>query len=562
MKKQGVPVLIVLVLIFVIGVAGLSVHMIQKYTPSKEKMDAEEYFGTDENGGLPLVFGDEILEDRGLLQEKSVYLPLSLVTARLDSHFYWDEQEQLLLYTTATKKYVAKPDQAEYTVNDENEKAQDKICLLREDEPYINLDFICRFQDVEYQLYEAPTRLVLQYQWEDASFVTVKEDSAAVRYQGGIKSLVLTEVSKGTQLRLLEKLEDWDKVMTEDGFLGYIRKKDLEKKAQEKTYDRDFQKEEYTSLVRDHKINLAWHQVTSKEANQTLQEVMNNTQAVNVISPTWFTIKNNKGDVASIAQKSYVAKAHKMGLEVWGLVDNFGENVDTYTILSKTGTRTKFEKNLIRLATYFQLDGINIDLETLSEETTPHFIQFLRELSILCRANNLVLSVDNPVPESYNLHYDMAAQAEVVDYIIIMGYDEHYYGSEEAGSVASLSWVEAGIQKTLEGVPSSKTILAVPFYTRIWKTSAGIVTSEAVGMEAAAEFIAKNKVETYWNEDVSQVYGQYEDGNDLYQVWLEDKDSIGKKAELVPKYDLAGIAEWKLGFETPDVWQTIAEALQ
>lgn len=167
--------------------------------------------------------------------------------------------------------------------------------------------------------------------------------------------------------------------------------------------------------------------------------------------------------------------------------------------------------------------------------------------------------MDNPVPEEYTSHYDRMEQGEVVDYVIIMGYDEHYAGSEEAGSVASLPWVETGIQNTLDSVPAEKVIHGIPFYTRLWRTSAGIVTSEAIGMEAAQEVIEKYKVETYWDKTTSQNYGTYDKGNDTYQIWLEDADSIAERVKLVSKYNLAGVAAWKLGFETSDIWTVISE---
>ena len=142
------------------------------------------------------------------------------------------------------------------------------------------------------------------------------------------------------------------------------------------------------------------------------------------------------------------------------------------TVLSSTGARQNLENQLITSALKVGLDGINIDFESLSEDVGIHFLQFLRELSIQCHENNLVLSVDNPVPENFTSHYDRAEQGKVTDYVIIMGYDEHYVGSE-AGSVASLPWVEQGVKDTLTEVPAERTILAVPFYTRLWKTTDG-----------------------------------------------------------------------------------------
>lgn len=562
MKKRVLPVLIVLILILLVGAAGVGVHIIQKYTPTEDRMDAEDYYSITDGEELPLIFGTEILESRGKLIGDETFVPLDAVHQFLNKRFYWDSNENLLLYTTPTEEYIIEPDSAEYTLGDKSGEEEYTICRLVDESLYINIEYVKKFSDIDYQLCKSPNRLVVQYQWEDVSVVEVKEEDAPVRYRGGIKSEILTNVEKGAQLRLLEEYEEWNQVATEDGFIGFIAKDDLAGATAVITMEREFQEPEYTSISRDYKINLAWHQVTSEIANDTFDDTMKKVKGVNVISPTWFSIKNNKGDIVNYATEDYVTKAHQKGLEVWALVDNFSEDINTLEVLSHTTSRRKLAENLVAQAVRFSLDGLNIDFEALAEETGPHFIQFLREISILCRENGLILSVDNPPPENYTNHYDRTSQAEVVDYVIIMGYDEHFSGSEEAGSVASLPWVEQGIKDTLEEVPANKIINGIPFYTRIWTTSAGVVTSEAVGMDTADEYVSEHKIETYWNEEVSQNYGEYQDGNDLYQVWLEDEESIEAKMELISKYDLAGVAEWKLGFERPGIWKIISKGLE
>ena len=202
-----------------------------------------------------------------------------------------------------------------------------------------------------------------------------------------------------------------------------------------------------------------------------------------------------------------------------------------------------------------------MDFEYLKEDVGVHFLEFLRELSIECHKNNLVLSVDNPPPAEYTSHYDRAEQGRVVDYVVIMGYDEHYVGSEEAGSVASLPWVEQGIQDTLAEVPAERVINAMPFYTRLWKTEAGTLSSEAIGMDAAAEVLTTNNAETYWDNTTSQQYGEYEKDNCAYKIWVENADSIAAKVQLAVKYNLAGVSAWKLGFENSGIWQVISDNL-
>ena len=252
-------------------------------------------------------------------------------------------------------------------------------------------------------------------------------------------------------------------------------------------------------------------------------------------------------------------RAHKKGLEVWALVKNieYAGSVDMYTILSSTTTRAKLIDGLINQALTYGLDGINVDFEQISMDCGEHYIQFIRELSIPCRKNGMVLSVDNYVPTGYTDHYDRAEQGVVADYVIIMGYDEHYAGSPEAGSVASINYVEEGIVKTVNEVPANKVINAIPFYTRIWETENGQLSSQAVGMDVAEEFVKAHNIAVEWDDETCQNYGEYTSGGSLYQVWLEDASSIEVKLNIMDKYQIGGVASWRLGYEKPEIWNVI-----
>ncbi|MDE7285599.1 MAG: chitinase, partial [Lachnospiraceae bacterium] len=321
----------------------------------------------------------------------------------------------------------------------------------------------------------------------------------------------------------------------------------------------EYEEPEYTSLTRDYKINLGWHVVAGLAGNDTLDAVTANTKGLNVISPTWFKLSDNEGNFTSFASQSYVDKAHGMGLEVWGLVENieYKNSIDMYAILSSTTTRAKLIDGLINTALTYGLDGINVDFEQISMDCGEHYIEFIRELSIPCRANGIVLSVDNYVPTGYTDHYNRQEQGVVADYVIIMGYDEHYAGSPEAGSVASINFVEEGIEKTVSQVPASKVINAVPFYTRIWETKDGALDSQAVGMEMAEEYVNAHNIQTEWNDETCQNYGEYTEGGSLYQIWLEDESSMEVKLNIMEKYQIGGVACWRLGFEKPEIWDII-----
>lgn len=547
MNKKYKPVIAVAVLVILVAILGIVTHVVMKYIPSSEKMDLNEYYGEMADGEIALVIGTENLEERGLVVGDRVYLPLDVVNTYLNQRYYWDSANQQILYATPS----------ELTSASASSEAGDKV-WVKDDKVYLNLTYVQEYTDLDAYITKDPYRIAIQYKFKNVKTVTVKKNTS-IRYRGGIKSSILTSVKKGTKLRLIEEMENWDQVATDDGYIGYIDKKKVGE-AEKTKFERSFKREQYSYLTMDSKVNMVWHQVTSTDANAYFADATANMTGVNVISPTWFYLTDTSGNIASIASADYVSQAHEKGLQVWGLIDNFTQEVSTTETLSSTAARQNIISQLIQAAQDVGMDGINVDFESLSEDVGTHFLEFLRELSIECHKNNLVLSVDNPVPEDFTSHYDRAEQGRVVDYVIIMGYDEHYVGSE-AGSVASLPWVEQGIQDTLDEVPAERVINAIPFYTRLWRTTGGNVTSEAIGMDQAQQTIADNNVETYWDKTTSQNYGKYDIDNSTYQIWLEDAQSVAEKVKLVSKYDLAGVSAWKLGFENNGIWQVISDNL-
>lgn len=547
MNKKYKPVIAVAVLVILVAILGIVTHVVMKYIPSSEKMDLNEYYGEMADGEIALVIGTEKLEERGLVDGDRVYLPLDVVNTYLNQRYYWDSANQQILYATPS----------ELTSVSASSEAGDKV-WVKDDKVYLNLTYVQEFTDLDAYITKDPYRIAIQYKFKNVKTVTVKKNTS-IRYRGGIKSAILTSVKKGTKLRLIEEMENWDQVATDDGYIGYIDKKKVAE-AEKTKFERSVKREQYSYLTMDSKVNMVWHQVTSTDANAYFADATANMTGVNVISPTWFYLTDTSGNIASIASADYVSQAHEKGLQVWGLIDNFTQEVSTTETLSSTAARQNIISQLIQAAQDVGMDGINVDFESLSEDVGTHFLEFLRELSIECHKNNLVLSVDNPVPEDFTSHYDRAEQGRVVDYVIIMGYDEHYVGSE-AGSVASLPWVEQGIQDTLDEVPAKRVINAIPFYTRLWRTTGGNVTSEAIGMDQAQQTIAENNVETYWDKTTSQNYGKYDIDNSTYQIWLEDAQSVAEKVKLVSKYDLAGVSAWKLGFENNGIWQVISDNL-
>ena len=559
MKKKAVPILIAIALIIIIGGISFGSKIIEKYSYSKERADLSAYYSISDSEDVAIILQNEIVEERAKLIDGTYYLDLATVHKYLNDRFYMDRKEDLLLYTLPediVRVVIGS------SVKDTEEGSEDLgyIIARYEDESlYVAMDYVKQYTNFSYEVFTDPNRVQIDTEWEEIQVASIRKDTQ-VRERGGVKSPVLTDVAKDDKVTVLEQMETWTKVKTADSVIGYVENKRLDSIRSELPIPvTDYTEPEYTSLTRDYKINLGWHVVAAAVGNDTLQSVTANTKGLNVISPTWFKLSDNEGNFTSFASADYVEKAHAMGLEVWALVENieYKNSIDMYEILSSTSTREKLIAGLVGEVQQYGIDGINVDFEQISMDCGEHYIEFIRELSVSCRKNGIVLSVDNYVPTGYTDHYDRREQGIVADYVIIMGYDEHYAGSQEAGSVASINYVESGIADTVSQVPANKVINAIPFYTRIWETTGSSISSQAVGMEMAEEYVAAHNIDVEWNEETCQNYGEYTSGDTRYQVWLEDEESIRVKLNIMEKYGIGGVAAWRLGFEKPEIWDEI-----
>ena len=561
MKKKMISVVTVTGLIFLVLAVGVITMLVKRYVPSRETMDGNTYFGVTEGDQAALIVNRVLAEEKLKTADGRYYVEDAVVGKYINGRFYWDDKQKVMLYTLPTEVFQIVPDTKEYQTSAGVQQTDYVILKSIGDSYYLDLEFIKQYSDMEYTVYENPNRVVIQTEWPEFQQVTVKKDSE-IRQKGGIKSIIVDKVEKEETLYLQEEMENWSKVSTKDGYTGYIKKEDISE-PETVTVEYASTMPEFTSVRRDHKINLGWHQVTSAEGNASLTSVLANTQGLNTISPTWFSVVDNSGTISSLASADYVNQAHSMGLEVWGLIDNFSTTADTLTFLSDTQARNNIINQLMAQADAVGLDGINLDFESITEEQGAHYVQFIRELSVACRNKGLVLSVDNPVPMPYTKHYDRKEQGIMADYVIIMGYDEHHSGDTEAGSVASLEFVKKGIEETLKEVPAEKVINAIPFYTRVWiePFGGGNLTSEVLGLDGTSRYIADKGMDVYWDEQAGQNIATYEGEDALYTIWVEDEQSIAEKMKLIQENGLAGVAEWKLGFERASVWPVIAQYL-
>lgn len=558
-KKKAAPVLVVLILIVIVGTAGVVSFLINRYKPGTEYMAGNEYFNLTDENSVALIQNGELLEEQAVLIGGEPYAAYTYVESQLNSCFYWDEETKGILLTTSGGVQTLLPGDAAVA---KTPGGQPAVQQESDGTVYISLDVVKEYTDLDYAYYSDPNRVVIRNEWDGVEQATVQSDTAQVRQKGGIKSLILADVQKGDTLLYLENLDNWCKVMTADGYTGYIQTEDISEP--EAIEARTAKKDSYERITRDHKINLVWHQSTSTESNDAMAEMTAEMTGVNVISPTWFSVTDETGTISSLASADYVKLAHDAGREVWGLIDNFNEAFDETTDLAYASVRSRIIEQLLAEAASCGMDGINVDFENLKEAGIPHYLQFLRELTSAAHAQNLVVSVDTPVPQAYTMYYQRGEQARFVDYMIVMAYDEHFAGSEEAGSVSSLPFVQQAVEEMTRVMPADQVICGIPFYTRVWTEKFGqsAIISEVLGMDGAKNYAKENQMTETWDASLGQNVATVETSDARYTIWMEDEQSMEEKLKVIQSADLAGVAEWKLGFECADVWSLISEYIE
>lgn len=576
-KKKVMPVLAAAGMIGVIILIILLSSLVKRYIPTKETEDLNDYYGITAEDDLAVILDNVQQEIQGKYLDGVIYLDYDMVQGQLNERFYWDENENLLLYTTAKDVITVPEGSSEYTISKEKNSESYVIARADGDKKYVALDFVEKYTNIAHEYYDSPNRVLITSQWTDIEQAIAKKDTQ-VRVKGGIKSPILKQLVKGDTFTVLEEGENWSKVCTTDGLIGYMKNKYVKEK-QTVTLSHAFEEETFSKITKDFTINMAWHQVTNAEANASLDDVLKGTKGINVMSPTWFYLNDNEGNIGSYASADYVKECHDQGIEVWALISNLvNTEVNTTEVLTHTSKRNNLANQVIAAAIQYNLDGINLDLEAIDSEAGEDYVQFIRELSLKCENNGIVLSVDNYVPADYNSFYDRAEQALFADYIVVMGYDEHYAGSEE-GSVASIGFVSQGVTDTLQEVPADQIILGMPFYTRMWtetpKDSTGDdaestaedyvpydLTSQALGMIDAENMLEVNGAKPEWSDEYGQYYAEYVNDGSTYKVWLETAESLELKLQVMSDNGLAGASFWKLGLEKSNVWDTIVKYMK
>ena len=574
-KRQRMIRFVLLIILIIAAIAGIILW--KRYSPSKEQYDMKKYYGIEKDGQVGITVDNKVVEAEGKLAGGKVYVAYNIVRDYINSRFYWDPNENVLLYMLPEDMISVDVGSKDYSIS-KKKKSEDYVILKTEgNTAYIALDFVQQYTDIDYEVSNNPDHVMIRTKWGKTDVATVKKNTQ-VRYQGGVKSPVLAELKKKDEVTVVESEQNWKKVRTADGVIGYVKNKTL-KNEEKKNITRKFEEQDYSNITKDYTINMAWHNVTNQDANNAVAQRIAQTKGLTTLAPTWIHVADTNGNISSIASADYVSYAHKQNVEVWMTVRDFDGGIssekESYELLSYTSRRETLITQLIAEALRVGVDGINVDFEKISDKCGEHYIEFIRELSVKCRQNGLVLSVDNYVPKSFNTQYDRKEQGIVADYVVIMGYDEYYAGSPEAGPVSSYNYVKEGITETLKEVPAEKVISGIPFFTRLWKETpkteeelksdkgtdaeqySATVESDAYGMDNAQAIVKQAGVDTTWDKKAGQNYATWEADGSKYEIWLEDSKSIEEKLKLMKKYKLAGTAEWSLGQESSDIWNLI-----
>lgn len=565
MKKLRNIFIFIIALIVLLASAFVGKKLYDKYSEGTVKADLFQYFtfATTEQGAI--MKDGAILDDYCRIFNDICYVNIDMVETYLHNRFYYTEVSREIRYTDAEMVVVAPLDGSTWTSTSggmtEHFEEPYVIALGIGETCFVALDFVEKFVPITHEIYTNPDRVVIDTMGVEREMIRVKKDTV-VRWRAGVKSDILTEVAKDDWVTLLndKDAEGWCKVATKDGFVGYIKNSKLGGREMASIPNTlTYVEPEYVSNKLDGKVRMGFHALYNATANSGLDSLLEDAYNLNVISPTWFVLSDNRGNFTSFASQEYVDKAHEKGIQVWALVKDFDNpvDVDTYEILANSENRTRLVEGLITTVKAYNIDGINVDFEGIRKQEGTHFVQFLRELSILCRANNIILSVDNYPPNQGNTYYDYEEQGVIADYVVLMGYDEHWGGSGDPGSTSSQPFLEQSLDNLLSMVPADKVIDALPFYTRLWKTDANGTTDKAIMMSAMEEAIEKYKLALSYDEETGQQYGTSQVDGAHYQMWIEDLTSMEKKLQAVQLRDLAGIAAWRLSYEEREVWDLI-----
>ena len=542
---------IVVILLFLILVGGISLALFTNKSEIKQ-VDPLTYFDEFKEEQINMVYEDTRVEwDKPVIEENGeIYIDSEWIEAYGDDRVFYDEEEAILTITNVE----------EVIRIDTNKNTEFEIPLIKKDNKvYIGESYLEENYGFDVRKGEDGRLIVASNTEYEKPVAKVKSRKAELRVRPDKKAIIVSEVKKGHELIIFGEVENgYIRVRDENGIIGYVAEKQIKEigKTEVKT-DKVFTPKAVANPLNE-KVKLVWDQMTVRIAGNWDSEKYTKIKGANVIAPTWFEFGDSEGNLIDRGHPSYVQAAKARGLQVWALMShNFTEPQYTKEILTSTKKRQHVINQLVEMVKKYDLDGINIDIENIQPDFSREWVQFMRELYPQMQAIGATVSVDVYMPSAWSRHYERAKISEVVDYFIVMAYDQHWSGSEQAGPTAGLSWVEEGIDLNLKEVPKEKLVLGMPFFTRIWEETATGIKSKPYGMVVAQDTVKEWGVTPEYDEEHRQYYAEVTRGDTLYKVWLESSETIEERVAMIEKYGLAGYAGWKLGLEDSSVWEVL-----
>lgn len=544
----------------------LTIFMIIYPFPSKE---AVAYFHSDH----PIIYQQQVYENEVVRMEDINYVSLSFIQEKIDPFVTFDEKSQSVIITTKDKVVQLSGEELRGFINDKPFHFEVPVLVTDDNKRFINLEQLTNIYPLSIEYVAETGVLFLRNHGEELQLAQIigkpNEHDSKLREDASKASPFTASVTEGEKVYVENSSEDYFFVRKENGLAGYIAKKyvSLGDKLQ-----LDLAVEEIELPVRqevEKPIHLTWEAVYSKNPNTAALPEM---PGLNVVSPTWFKIKNEQGDVSNLGSMEYMNWAKGKELQVWALFSNNFDPDLTHEVLKDFETRQTIIRQILQYSEMYQLDGINVDFENVYLQDKDRVTQFMRELTPFLHQAGLTVSMDITFisnSEMWSMFYDRAALTEIVDYMIVMAYDEHWGSSPLAGSVASLPWVEKNVVKLLEIIPAEKLILGVPLYTRIWTeqdTPGGNVevSSKALSMDQVKQWLEEHQLTPSYDEPSGQNYAELRDDLEgaTYKIWIEDELSLTSRTELVHRYQLAGVASWARNFANDNGWEALDKGLK
>lgn len=531
------------------------------------ELSTETVFSTDEGEQLILRKPDSFIEygsEDGVFiigEENTVYLSLGILSEQLNVKTSYDPEDEIAIITTLDKVIRFYGKTSKVKVNS-TEVDYIRPMIMNGGDPLIPVSQIKDALKIECSISEETDSIVVRSLFNGQIVGEAKRNNVFLKNDKSAWAKVIGVLNYGDSIQIMGEEDDWIRVVTNYGLEGFLKKRNLTdmeaiQGIEVKTNSSLWQPE-------NEKILLAWESVYSKNPLTSKIKPMS---GLNVISPTWIHLVDSSGKLKNRIGKDYIAWAKKRDYKIWALFSNSFDPKLTDEFLNNSVAREKVINDLLKLIKDNGMDGVNIDFENVYLKNKELLVQFVREMTPIFHENGLVVSIDVTViggSDNWSRFLDRKALGEVVDYMAVMTYDEHWASSPKSGSVASLGWVERGIERILEEVPAEKLLLGVPFYTRVWTETPSeknpnkmSVKSKAITMKAAKEILKREDIIKLWDEDAGQYYVVYVEDNKVYKMWHENAKSIELKTDLVNKYNLAGVAAWRRGFETEDIWITI-----